>query len=138
MIRRPPDFASALARNNNSIRADLVGINQATCRGVTVTGRNAPVALCRALIEAGHDPETSLEAYRGAALCLRVRSLAEGAAVTVREATKDGRPRFVKLSGDVAALNANGGVQGSHRSDFEGDPLSASPEACVDALGAQS
>jgi hypothetical protein len=67
-----------------------------------------------------------------------VRSLAEGATVTVREATKDGRPRFVKLSGDVAALNANGGVQGSRRSDFEGDPLPASPDACVDALGAQS
>ena len=129
----------APARNNNFIRADLVGINQATCQDVTVTGRNAPVlALCRALIEAGQDPETSLEAYRGAALCLRVRSLAEGAAVTVREATKDGRPRFVKLSGGVAALNANGGVHGSRRSDFEGDPLSASPDARVDALGAQS
>jgi hypothetical protein len=47
--------ARAPARNNNSIRADLVGIKQATCQDVTVTGRNAPVlALCRALIEAGH------------------------------------------------------------------------------------
>jgi Holliday junction resolvase len=32
----------APARNNNSIRADLVGINQATCQDITVTGRNAP------------------------------------------------------------------------------------------------
>jgi hypothetical protein len=66
----------------NALRAELIGTNRATCRGVTVTGRHAPVlSLCRALIEAGHDPVVALEAYRGNTLCLRVRSLAEGAAV---------------------------------------------------------
>jgi hypothetical protein len=63
---------------------------------VTVSGRNAPVlALCRALIEAGHDPNTPLEAYRGATLCLRVRSIGEGAKLTVKETCRDGKPRFV-------------------------------------------
>jgi hypothetical protein len=80
---------------NAPIRADLIGQSQASACGVIVPGRNAPVlALCRALIEAGHDPTTPLEAYRGSTLCLRVRSLAEGAALTVSEATNDGKPRF--------------------------------------------
>jgi hypothetical protein len=77
------------------IRADLIGQSQATARGITVSGRHAPIlSLCRALIEAGHDPTTPLEAYRGSTLCLRVRSIAEGAALTVKESTGDGRPRF--------------------------------------------
>jgi hypothetical protein len=71
---------------NTPIRAEIVGQAQATACGVTVTGRNAPVlALCRALIEAGHDPATPLEAYRGSTLCLRVRSIGEGAKLTVDE-----------------------------------------------------
>lgn len=78
------------------MRAELIGSNQATACGVTVSGRNAPVlALCRALIEAGHDPAIPLEAYRGNTLCLRVRSIGEGAALSVSEATNDGKPRFV-------------------------------------------
>jgi hypothetical protein len=43
------------------------------------------LALCRALVEAGHDPATPLEAYRGSTLCLRVRSIGEGAKLTVDE-----------------------------------------------------
>jgi hypothetical protein len=31
--------------------------------------------MCRALITAGHDPASRLEAYRGNLLCLRVRSI---------------------------------------------------------------
>jgi hypothetical protein len=77
-----------------SIRADLIGQNQATACGVTVSGRNAPVlALCRALIEAGYDPATPLEAYRGSTMCLRVRSIAEGAKLTVKDG-RDGKPWF--------------------------------------------
>src|SRR5438128_152881 len=76
------------------IRADLIGQSQATACGVTVSGRNAPVlALCRALVEAGHDPATPLDAYRGSTLCLRVRSLAEGAKLTVYD-NGVGRPVF--------------------------------------------
>lgn len=47
--------------------------------------------LCRALIDAGHDPASRLEAHRGAMLCIRVRSIGEAAGVEV-----DGhRSRFV-------------------------------------------
>jgi hypothetical protein len=44
-------------------------------------------------LEAGHDPATPLEAYRGSTLCLRVRSIGEGAALTVKDG-RDGKPRF--------------------------------------------
>jgi hypothetical protein len=39
--------------------------------------------LCRKLIEAGHDPAAPLEAWRGGVLCLRVRSIGEGARLEV-------------------------------------------------------
>jgi hypothetical protein len=85
------------AKTQGAVRAQLLGSNQATAHGVTVSGRNAPVlALCRALIEAGHDPDTPLEAYRGDLLCLRVRSIGEGARLTVEDGS-DGRSRFRKL-----------------------------------------
>jgi hypothetical protein len=84
-------------READTIRADLIGQNQATARGVTVSGRNAPVlALCRALIGAGHDSDSPLEAYRGSTLCLRVRSIGEGAALTVKDG-RDGKPRFARF-----------------------------------------
>jgi hypothetical protein len=49
-------------------------------------------ALCRRLIEAGHDPNEPMEVYRGTTLALRVRSIGEAAKLTVEE-TKTG-PRF--------------------------------------------
>jgi hypothetical protein len=88
------DLAQTKREAATTIRADLIGQSQATARGVTVSGRHAPVlALCRALVEAGHDPATPLAAYRGATLCLHVRSLGEGAKLTVAES--GGKPRFV-------------------------------------------
>jgi hypothetical protein len=49
-------------------------------------------ALCRRLVEAGHDPAMPLEVYRGSTLALRVRSIGEAAGLTVNE-TK--APRLV-------------------------------------------
>jgi hypothetical protein len=76
------------------LRAVIIS-GQAEASGVTARGRAPVLALCRALIEAGHDPNTPLEAYRGATLCLKVRSIGEGARLTVKETTRDGKPRFV-------------------------------------------
>jgi hypothetical protein len=85
------------------IRAELSGGRRCSAVGITATG-NAPVlALCRRLIEAGHDPALPLEAYRGTTLCLRVRSIGEGAKLTVYEGTR-GRPRF-KLTGVLVHLD---------------------------------
>jgi hypothetical protein len=57
------------------------------------------LTLCRQLLAAGLDPDQALEVYRGTTLALRVRSIGEGAKLTVRESTKDGRPRFARPTG---------------------------------------
>ena len=80
------------------IRADLIGSNACSALGIIAHSHAPVLALCRRLIAAGHDPKKPLEAYRGNTLCLRVRSIGEAAQLTVRETTRDGRPRFVKLS----------------------------------------
>jgi hypothetical protein len=75
------------------VRADLVGADTAVAAGITATGHAPLLTLCRRLVEAGHDPSTPLEAYRGTTLCLRARSIGAGARLTVREGP-DGKPRF--------------------------------------------
>jgi hypothetical protein len=77
------------------LRAVIIGSNQAEANGVTARSHAPVLGLCRALLEAGHDPDTPLEAYRGTTLCLKVRSIGEGARLTVKETTRDGKPRFV-------------------------------------------
>jgi hypothetical protein len=90
---------NATAEHPTPIRAELSGGRRCSAIGITATG-NAPVlALCRRLIEAGHNPAAPLEARRGSTLCLRVRSIGEGARLTVREGASNGRPRFVRLTG---------------------------------------
>jgi len=91
----------ATARNShfwhycrNPIRSDLIGSNRASAAGLVATGHAPVTKLCRRLIEAGHDPALPLEVYRGTTLCLRVRSIGEGAALTVED-NENGRPRFV-------------------------------------------
>src|SRR5262245_56383691 len=42
-------------------------------------------ALCRRLVEAGHDPATPMEVYRGSTLALHVRSIGAAAKLTVEE-----------------------------------------------------
>ena len=75
------------------VRADLIGADTAVAAGITATGHAPLLTLCRRLVEAGHDPSTPLEAYRGTTLCLRARSIGAGARLTVREGF-DGKPRF--------------------------------------------
>jgi hypothetical protein len=64
-------------------RAELIGSNGASALGVEAHGPSPVLALCRALIEAGHDPATPLHAYRDHTLALKVRSIGEGAKLTV-------------------------------------------------------
>jgi hypothetical protein len=78
-----------------ALRAIIIGSNQAEASGITARGHAPVLGLCRALLEAGYDPGTPFKAYRGSTLCLRVRSLGEGARLTVKETTRDGKPRFV-------------------------------------------
>jgi hypothetical protein len=70
-----------------TVRAEIVGENRASALGVTAHSTSPVLLLCRKLIAAGVDPGTLLEAYRRRGdtdiLCLKVRTIGEGAAVQV-------------------------------------------------------
>jgi hypothetical protein len=76
-------------------------------------------ALCRRLIDAGHDPALPLEVYRGSTLALRVRSIGEAAGLTVHE-TGSG-PRLAPFH--KADCGADGG---GFEADEEAAPMSDS------------
>jgi hypothetical protein len=76
-----------------AIVAELIGSNTCTAAGVTVVDHAPVLALCRALVTAGQDPNRPLHAYRGDVLCLRVRSIGEGAQLTIED-DRRGRPRL--------------------------------------------
>jgi len=76
------------------LRADLIGSNICTSAGITAHKPVPVLALCRQLLAAGLDPDRALEVYRGATLALHIRTLAEGARLTVKDDNR-GVPRFV-------------------------------------------
>jgi hypothetical protein len=79
-----------------SIHAEITGDDGCSACGVSVRSATPIFSLCRALIEAGHDPSAAMECYRGNTLAVSVRTIGEAAALTVRESTSEGRPRFVR------------------------------------------
>jgi hypothetical protein len=64
-------------------RAQLSGDDTCTAAGLTARSISPVLALCRMLIETGHDPSMPLHVYRGDVLALTVRSIAEAAALQV-------------------------------------------------------
>jgi hypothetical protein len=70
-------------KNQLTIRAELFGSDCGIGFGLTARGAAPVLALCRKLLAAGHNPALALEAYRGGTLCLRVRSIGEGARLRV-------------------------------------------------------
>jgi hypothetical protein len=97
-----PGPASATSRA--AIAAELITSDRCTAIGITARAHAPVLALCRRLIEAGIDSERPLHAYRGDTLALVVRSIAEGAALTVED-NRLGTPRFRRwrARGDGAA-----------------------------------
>jgi ribosomal protein L19 len=73
------EHAAPNQRADAAIRAELFGDDGATALGIKVQASAPVLALCRRLVEAGHDPAAALEAWRGVVLCLRVRSIGEAA-----------------------------------------------------------
>ena len=57
--------------------------NSCAALGVTARSSSPVLALCRKLIDAGHDPATPMDVYRGDTLALRVRSIGEAARLQV-------------------------------------------------------
>jgi hypothetical protein len=77
------------------IEAELTGSTECSARGLTAHGPAPVLALCRALIGASYDPRRPLHVYRGQVLALKVRSIGEGARLTV--ADTHGRPRLRRM-----------------------------------------
>jgi hypothetical protein len=66
-----------------TLHADLIGNDTCIALGVSAHGQSPVLALCRALVGAGHDPDRRLEIYRGDVLCLVVRSIGVAAQLEV-------------------------------------------------------
>lgn len=105
------------------IRADLSG-NTCTALGITARGAAPVLALCRKLVVAGHDPTTPLHAYRGDMLALRVRSIGEGAGLTVED-NRFGTPVFRRWRNRGAGVGSAPPVRrsGSAHPRRPSDPL---------------
>jgi hypothetical protein len=80
------------------IRAALFGSDQCRAEGCTVRAASPILETCRRLTQAGYDPDRPLHCYRGDILALRVRSIGEGAALTVKTAG-NGSPIYAVLKG---------------------------------------
>ena len=59
------------AGHADTIRAELTGTETACAKGITARGPAPVLALCRALVKAGHDPAAPLIAYRNTVLALQ-------------------------------------------------------------------
>jgi hypothetical protein len=66
-----------------AISAELFGDDRAVALGIQAQSSAPVLALCRALVAAGHDPASPLHAYRAETLALQVRSIGEGAALDI-------------------------------------------------------
>jgi hypothetical protein len=80
------------------ILAMLFGSDRCAAEGINVRGYAPVLSLCRALIQAGYDPERALHAHRGGVLALAVRSIGEGAGLTVED-DRHGTPRLRRWRG---------------------------------------
>jgi hypothetical protein len=65
------------------LRAELRGSNCCSANGLTSIGRTPVLNLCRDLIAAGHDPTQPLHVFREGVQALTVRTVGEGARLTV-------------------------------------------------------
>jgi hypothetical protein len=84
---------SAYPAKHRIIRAELIGSDMCTAAGLTAQGHVPALAVCRKLLAAGYNPRCELHVYRDGTLALRIRSIGEGARLTVEECS-DGKPRF--------------------------------------------
>jgi hypothetical protein len=69
--------------NPPAIHAEITGSDTCSALGITVCTTAPVLEICRALLAAGHDPATPLEACRGDMLCLRVRAIGEVAGLEI-------------------------------------------------------
>jgi hypothetical protein len=81
------------------IEAELVGSRTCVAGSVKATGNAPALALCRELLAQGVDPDSALHVYRAGVLALRIKSVREGASLTVED-DEYGTPRLRKIRGE--------------------------------------
>jgi hypothetical protein len=67
----------------SNIRAELAGASTCSALSVTIESSAPVISLCRRLIEAGHDPATAMQVFRGDVLALTVRAIGEAARLEI-------------------------------------------------------
>jgi hypothetical protein len=82
--------------DEESVEAELVGSRLCIAGSVRATGNAPALALCRQLLAQGIDPDSALHVYLAGVLALRVRSIREGASLTVED-DEYGTPRLRKI-----------------------------------------
>src|SRR5262249_32652635 len=82
-----------LTKKTQAIFAELIDSDRSSALGMTAHGTTPVLGLCRLLVEAGHDPTTPLEVWRGSTVCLRIRRIGEAAQLTIED-DRHGRPRL--------------------------------------------
>jgi hypothetical protein len=103
-------------KNQQAIRAEM-GSDCCSVLGMTARGTTPVLALCRLLIETGHDPTTPLEVWRDSTLCLRIRRIGEAAQLTIED-DRHGRPRLrrwrnrPRRCGAAALVRQTGNIAG--------------------------
>jgi hypothetical protein len=80
-------------QSSRNRHAQLSSSDQCAALGIVGIGRTPALALCRQLLAAGVNPDRALTVYRYGILSLRIRSIREGAALTVKDSAT-GRPSF--------------------------------------------
>jgi len=107
-VSGPEDNPSQRLRQ--AIRADLIGSDTCIALGLAINSSSPVLALCRALVESGHDPAIALEAYRGDVLCLRVRSIGEGAELEINGKGSGFKRRAAVGTASLVRANGGGGT----------------------------
>ena len=103
MLYRDPQSAPQPNALHTPIRATLSGDDIVTALGITAQSSSPVILLCRRLLDAGHDPALPLVAVRGQTVCLKIRSIAEAAALEINAYGTGFRPRRGADAGSPAA-----------------------------------
>jgi hypothetical protein len=80
------------------VKAELIGSNTCSAKGITATGQTPVLALCQQLLAAGLDPDAAMSVYRQGVEALRIKSIGAGAKLTITD-DRFGRPQLSPLEG---------------------------------------
>jgi hypothetical protein len=105
-----PATNSQIAPRKQPIRADRTGVATYTAAGIVARGTTPVLTLCRQLLAAGLDPDQAMEVYRGATLALRIRSIAEAAALEINSEGTGFRPARKPDAAPPVRLNEAAGA----------------------------